>query len=162
MMMTDILRKLRDLSLIGVVWLLSGIGFSAVAITVIIASERADPENLQQVLKGQSVYGKTCAVCHGKNLEGQEDWKKRKPDGRLPAPPHDETGHTWHHPDDHLFRVTKIGVTAILGGTYPSDMPGFEGVLSGEEIWAALAFIKSKWPPKIRNRQKRMNRLSDP
>ena len=78
MMMTDILRKLRDLSLIAVVWLISGTGISAVAKTVVIASERADPENLQQVLKGQSVYEKTCAVCHGKKSGGTERLEEKK------------------------------------------------------------------------------------
>ena len=28
---------------------------------------------------------------------------------------------------------------------YESDMPAFGGKLSDEEIWAALAFIKSHW-----------------
>ena len=28
---------------------------------------------------------------------------KRLPNGRLPAPPHDVSGHTWHHPDQVLI-----------------------------------------------------------
>jgi hypothetical protein len=28
---------------------------------------------------------------------------QRKPDGKLPAPPHDASGHTWHHADAQLF-----------------------------------------------------------
>jgi mono/diheme cytochrome c family protein len=28
---------------------------------------------------------------------------------------------------------------------YESDMPGFTGKLSDDEIWAVLAFIKSRW-----------------
>ena len=28
---------------------------------------------------------------------------------------------------------------------YPSDMPAFAGKLSDDDIWAVLAFIKSRW-----------------
>ena len=74
----------------------------------------------------------------------------------MPAPPHDETGHIWHHPDQHLFDVTKSGVGALLPG-YETDMPAFADTLSDEEIWAVLAYIKSTWPPEIQLRQDRRN-----
>jgi hypothetical protein len=45
----------------------------------------------------------------GANLEGQPNWKERQANGRLPAPPHDASGHTWHHPDAQLFGITKQG-----------------------------------------------------
>ena len=64
----------------------------------------------------------------------------------MPAPPHDESGHTWHHADGVLFAITKRGLVpphAPVG--YESDMPAFGGKLSDEEIWAVLAFIKSHW-----------------
>lgn len=106
----------------------------------------ADPRNAAQVGRGQAVYQKHCASCHGANLEGQPDWRKRLPNGRLPAPPHDDSGHTWHHADELLFRITKNGLAPPLAPEgYQSDMPGFAAILSDEEIWAALAFIKSRW-----------------
>ena len=43
---------------------------------------------------GQAVYAEKCASCHGVALEGQANWQQRDADGYLPAPPHDETGHT--------------------------------------------------------------------
>jgi mono/diheme cytochrome c family protein len=64
------------------------------------------------------------------------------PNGRLPAPPHDATGHTWHHPDRELFEITKNGPAGIAPG-YESDMPAFKDVLNDREIWAVLAYIKS-------------------
>lgn len=119
---------------------------------------RADADNPDQVAAGAVVYRDNCASCHGGNLEGQANWRVRKPDGRLPAPPHNKTGHTWHHPDKHLFRITKFGVKPPLAPQgYQSDMPTFEGVLQDEEIWAVLAFIKKSWPPRERDRQNRMN-----
>ena len=121
-------------------------------------SDRADPHDADQVALGAAVYRQHCASCHGAKLEGQSSWKERKPDGKLPAPPHDETGHTWHHSDEQLFRLTKIGVRPPLAPEgYRSDMPGYDGVLSDEQIWAVLAFIKSRWPADIRARQDRVN-----
>lgn len=102
---------------------------------------------------GKTIYAENCASCHGAELEGQPDWKRRLDTGRMPAPPHDETGHTWHHADADLFRLTKEGVAAVVGGTYESDMPAFAGVLTDEEILAALAFIKSTWPERQREYQ---------
>jgi mono/diheme cytochrome c family protein len=122
---------------------------------------RADPSDARQVALGATVYRDHCARCHGANLEGQPEWQHRKPDGRLPAPPHDATGHTWHHSDEQLFRLTKSGVVPpIAPQGYESDMPGFGGLLSDEEIWAVLAYIKSRWPPDIQERQRQIDRAS--
>ncbi len=116
----------------------------------------ANPNDPAQVSMGRTVYAENCASCHGVRLEGQPNWRIRKPDGRLPAPPHDETGHTWHHPDEQLFRITRLGLKPPLAPEgYKSDMPAFEGALTDEEIWAVLAFIKNAWPPRIRQRQDR-------
>lgn len=114
---------------------------------------RADPEDADQVALGATVYAAHCASCHGANLEGQQGWRRPLPSGKLLAPPQDATGHTWHHPDEHLFRVTKFGMEAVARPGYKSDMIGFADKLSDEEIWAALAYIKSTWPPEIRRRQ---------
>jgi mono/diheme cytochrome c family protein len=120
----------------------------------------ADAGNAKLVALGKTVYRDRCASCHGANLEGQANWKERLPNGRLRAPPHDATGHTWHHPDNQLFDLTKNGVAGVLPG-YQSDMPAFKTVLSDREIWAVLAYIKSTWPPDIPARQERISRQSD-
>jgi mono/diheme cytochrome c family protein len=105
------------------------------------------------IAAGARIYADACASCHGANLEGQPDWRQRGANGRLPAPPHDETGHTWHHPDAFLFGATKFGVTAYAGPGYESDMPAFADTLTDAEINAAIAYIKSRWPEQIRARQ---------
>lgn len=110
---------------------------------------------------GRQVYAAECAACHGAGLEGQPDWRQRRADGRLPAPPHDETGHTWHHPDAQLFALTKYGPAAVAGGNYQSDMPAYEGILSDDEIWAVLSFIKSRWPEAIQARHDQLNNAAD-
>ena len=122
---------------------------------------QADPDNPTQVALGRSVYGTHCASCHGATLEGEPNWQTRKPTGRLPAPPHDASGHTWHHPDAQLFGIVKNGLTPYAPAGYESDMPSFGGTLSDEQVWAVLAFIKSSWPPEIRERQAEFSRRSE-
>jgi mono/diheme cytochrome c family protein len=107
---------------------------------------RADARDSAKVALGAKVYAQHCAACHGAKLEGQPNWRARLPNGRLPAPPHDESGHTWHHPDHVLFAITKNGlVPPYAPKDYESDMPAFAGKLSDQEIWAVLAYLKSHW-----------------
>lgn len=105
---------------------------------------------------GRRLYDAHCAACHGKNLEGEPNWRERKPNGRMPAPPHDDSGHTWHHPDAVLFGITKEGLVPgkYAPRGYQSDMPAFAGTLTDAEIWAVLAYIKSRWPPEIQRAQR--------
>lgn len=119
-----------------------------------------DTRDTTRVAYGRSLYVGHCAACHGQKMEGQANWRERRADGRLPAPPHDESGHTWHHPDAVLFDITRNGMvpgrTAPEG--YESDMPAYAGILSDEEIIAVLAYIKSTWPPEIRKLNDEVNR----
>ena len=119
--------------------------------------EGADPHNQLQVSNGKIVYAENCASCHGKNLEGQPNWRTPLREGGLPAPPHDAKGHTWHHPDRFLFDYTKLGGKKLAPATFKSNMPGFEDKLSDGQIWAVLSFIKSTWPQEIRRRQAQRN-----
>ena len=103
-------------------------------------------ERSLDLAEGKRLYDLHCASCHGLQLEGQPNWKTRMANRKLPAPPHDETGHTWHHPDEVLFGITKRGlVPPYAPPGYPSDMPAFAGTLSDDEIRAVLAYIKSHW-----------------
>ena len=115
------------------------------------------PDDTATVAAGRDIYAEHCAACHGGNLQGEVDWQKRKPDGRLPAPPHDATGHTWHHDDALLFRITKFGTAALIGGGYQSDMAGYETVLTDDDIISVLSFIKSRWPASVRKRHDQIN-----
>lgn len=116
-------------------------------------------DDVQAIALGQTVYAETCASCHGDNLQGEQlDWRSPGPDGRLPAPPRDASGHTWHHADDLLFAITKYGSTAVIGGGYQSNMIGFEDVLTDAEILAVLGYIKSTWPHEAVAQHNEINR----
>lgn len=107
---------------------------------------------------GQAVYMQHCAACHGARLEGQPNWRERGANGLLPAPPHDASGHTWHHPDQVLFDLTKHGVAKAANlKDYTSAMPAYEGVLTDAQIVAVLSWIKAQWPATIRAQQEEVD-----
>ena len=106
---------------------------------------------------GKNVYAENCASCHGIALEGQANWRQRNADGYLLAPPHDETGHTWHHSDSYLFLMTKYGIEEMTGKSYPNNMPAYEGKLADEDIIAVLSYIKSTWPSGIQHQHNQLN-----
>ncbi|MDD9992855.1 MAG: cytochrome c [Rhodospirillales bacterium] len=116
----------------------------------------------EAVERGAPLYAEHCASCHGKDLEGAPNWRRIGPDGLYPAPPHDETGHTWHHGDRLLFDYTKLGGEVALdmrGVTdFESGMPGFTEVLTDIEIHDILAFIMSTWPDAVRRHQEQITR----
>ncbi|NOH02605.1 MAG: c-type cytochrome [Chloroflexi bacterium] len=101
----------------------------------------APPLDSEKVAQGAILYAQYCAKCHGENLEGSLNWKRALPDGSLPPPPHDSSGHTWHHPDELLIHIIANGGDRA----YNSKMPAFKDQLNREEIAAILEFIKSRW-----------------
>ncbi len=118
---------------------------------------QADPDNAQQVQRGKHIYQRFCALCHGVDLQGQPNWRQRKADGKLPAPPHDASGHTWHHPDAMLFGIIKQGlVPPYAPPDYATDMPAWGDTLRDTDIWAVLAYIKSRWSAETRKMQQEL------
>ena len=107
--------------------------------------------------RGKVVYAEYCASCHGDALEGEPNWLERDAEGYLPAPPHDASGHTWHHPDEQLIAITVLGTETIVGGNYKSRMIGYGEILSEGDILNVLAYIKSTWPAEIIERHNHIN-----
>ena len=141
--------------------MVGGIGMPGVALLLLATGADAQTVSPAAILLGQKLYASTCASCHGANLQGQPDWKRRLASGRMPAPPHDVTGHSWHHSDRDLFNLTKLGVAAVAGDGYESDMPAFGGKLSDDDIKAVLDYIKSTWPERAQQSQAAIS-LADP
>jgi mono/diheme cytochrome c family protein len=132
-----------------VVWALTR-GPDAVALS--------DPSDAARVADGAAIYAGHCADCHGAALEGHPDWDTHSGPGPAPAPPHDATGHTWHHGDRMLFDYVKRGgaaVAADLGvAGFQSGMPAYADILSDAEIGAVLAYIKTHWPDRLAEYQR--------
>lgn len=137
----------------------AGIALAAAAAVAVWAGEKESrspaqaifgmPVDADMIERGAGLYAENCAFCHGSELEGQPDWRRRQDNGVMPAPPHDETGHIWHHADQQLFDITKNGLGSVVPG-YQSAMPVFDGILNDAEITAILGYIKSTWPERER------------
>ncbi len=130
------------------------------AMAVAGCSERSghDPFRL---MEGQGIYKAECAACHGDQLQGQPDWQTRGPDGKLPAPALDATGHIWQRPRAQLAAVLKHGVMSPQAPPdQVSDPHAFAGKLTDPQIDNVLAWIETQWPPDIQ--AQRAQRLQPP
>jgi mono/diheme cytochrome c family protein len=131
-------------------------GMATALLTSFSASDLppSDPTDRTLVAQGRGLYTTNCAQCHGARLEGEDpDWKRRKETGVLYAPPHDVSGHTWHHPDSLLIAIMRDGGQAQAPADFVSGMPAFGETLRDADLGAILAFIKSTWPKEVRARQ---------
>lgn len=118
------------------------------------ASPVLRPIDAAQVRIGRAAYATNCATCHGERAEGHPNWRELQPDGTYLPPPHDGSGHTWHHSDELLFRIIKEGGQTVYGaGEFQSRMPAFRDRLADEEIEAIIAYFKTLWGPKERQFQ---------
>jgi mono/diheme cytochrome c family protein len=117
----------------------------------------ADAADVTLVTFGKRVYAGYCASCHGRNLQGQPLWQLDDKFAGRRAPAHDETGHTWQHADEDLFHKTKYGRFAAEPADPAPAMPAFATILDDDQILAALAFIKARWPLGLRVSQAMLN-----
>jgi len=97
------------------------------------APKQANPfqPTMENIADGSKVYDKNCAVCHG-DLKQPESPMHRK---FYPSVPQ-LMNHTPDDPDGNLFYVVKYGVRYTA-------MPGWDGVLSDDDIWKSVLFIKN-------------------
>ena len=138
-------------------FLLISVALLTVSSTSFAEAVELRPNDPVYVKMGEKVYLEQCASCHGVNLEGQVGWQDTMVDGMRLAPPHDKSGHTWHHPDEMLFNLTKYGFKAMINDDYKVSMPVYDGILSDEEIIASLSYIKSTWPKDVVEIHERIN-----
>jgi len=122
-------------------------GEAPATVSPLFPDEAPPPPQLdeRQVTLGADLYQQNCASCHGADLSGDPDWMTPNPDGSFRPPPHDSSGHTWHHSDQLLAQVIRGDLD------FPeSRMPAFAGLLSDEEIKAIIEYLKASWGPQER------------
>lgn len=112
---------------------------------------RLDVKDVALIAQGKKIYAMHCASCHGANLQGQPNWQKKGADGLYPAPPHDDSGHTWRHSDNYLIQSVKYSFEE------KTNMPAFNRILTDDEVIAVLTFIKSHWTSKNQAFQEEQN-----
>jgi putative copper export protein/mono/diheme cytochrome c family protein len=88
------------------------------------------------IVRGAAVFAANCVACHGATGRG---------DGPAAAgqavPPADLTAaHLWEHSDGELFWWLTHGMDNPEGGL---SMPGFGTLLSADDRWAAIDFIRA-------------------
>jgi len=138
--------------LLVVVSLLAGCSSQGDSALVVINQTSVPPVptlEAARIDRGSALYAQHCSECHGDDLEGALDWKRPLTDGSYPPPPHDDSGHTWHHPDELLQEIIAQGGDPA----YNSKMPAFDETLSPDEIASVLDFIKSRWGTEARQFQ---------
>jgi len=86
---------------------------------------------MDNIMDGSMVYDKNCSFCHGSLKQPVSPMKTKF---YPPAP--QLMNRTPDDPDANLFYVTKYGIKL-------TGMPGWDGVLSDDDIWKAVLFIKN-------------------
>jgi len=138
-----LLRRFRPVTAIMLAAVLFAACGGSDAETVPAETTVAVPElDAGLVATGQPLYETHCAACHGIAGEGTADWRTVNPDGTYNPPPHDDSGHTWHHGDEQLISLIADG-----SGLPTSRMPAYGDVLDRDEIAAILEYIKTWWGP---------------
>jgi len=102
-----------------------------------------------QVERGAALYEANCRSCHGGATGGAL---------RDVPPPHNASGHTWHHQDCLLTEITLNGFEDPSAPADRPKMPAFKGRLSDEEVAAILAYMKTWWTEEQRQWQQQVTR----
>ncbi len=114
--------------------------------------------NPERITHGRAIYSQFCASCHGANAEGAPNWEQPDARGDLPAPPHDDSGHTWRHSDAQLGEIILDGLRDPFNKTPELTMPPFSGRLGDDDVGAVVTYFKSLWSPEHREFQEQQNR----
>jgi mono/diheme cytochrome c family protein len=97
------------------------------------APKQANPfqPTTDNVMDGSMTYDKNCALCHGSLKQPVSTMR----DKFYPSVPQLMTNIP-DDPDGNLFYLIKYGVRYTA-------MPGWDGVLSDDDIWKTVVFIKN-------------------
>jgi mono/diheme cytochrome c family protein len=83
------------------------------------------------IMDGSMTYDKNCALCHGSLKQPISPMR-----ANFYPPVPQLMSNTPDDPDGHLFYMIKYGVRYTA-------MPGWNGVLSDDDIWKTVLFIKN-------------------
>lgn len=127
-LLTRLLRGRRRLRSVGIALVLLAIPLAACG--RVTGTEMSTPDLVAQ---GREIYLRACAECHGERGQGYVDHPS--------APPLDDSGHAWHHPDQQIYGWIVDGKLGVAGG----GMPALGDRLSDEEVEAVIAYLHTLW-----------------
>lgn len=113
---------------------------------------RPNPRNFASVMHGAKLFQENCATCHGKQAEGDANWRTPGVDGKFRPPPLNGTGHMWHHPLPVLLATIRDGSIAQGG-----SMPPWREKLSDRDMIDLIAWLQTKWPQEIYQQWQQMD-----
>lgn len=113
------------------------------------APKQANPFQpaMDNIMDGSMTYDKNCAMCHGSLKEPTSPLRKNF----YPSVPQLMTNMP-DDPDGNLFYVIKNGIRYTA-------MPGWDGVLSDDDIWKTVIFIKNSAQMKDNSQQQNPQNL---
>ncbi len=140
----------------GALWLFVGSGTNRFGAPAGTDEVRQGLVLSAQERRGEEIYNANCVTCHGGPTGGS----------MMDYPPrHNANGHTWHHADCQLEQIVREGADEMTDMMRqmmaPPDAPrmqAFKDRLSGDEIDAVLAYIKTMWTPEERTVQAQVTR----
>lgn len=92
------------------------------------------PVSAEAISRGERLFMQNCAMCHGDGAQGDGPLRET-----IWPPPSDLTIYTsWHFDGELYWFVTK--------GVDGTDMPAFENVLSDEDRWSIIHFLRTLPP----------------
>ena len=125
------IRTTTTWGLVAVALLCAGIGVYYLDLLKAALASNPIPHSSQSVNRGKQLFQQYCAVCHGAGGQGDgpaaASLAKRPEDLTRIAPPP-------YFPD---------GVVAYRIANGTEAMPAWKGVLSAEQIWDLINFIRS-------------------
>jgi len=89
------------------------------------------PTSMENIMDGSMTYDKNCSGCHGSLKQPVSPMRR----SYYPSVPQ-LMSHTPDDPDGNLFYVIKYGVRYTA-------MPGWDGILSDDDIWKTVVFLKN-------------------
>ncbi len=97
------------------------------------ASKQENPfkPTTENIMDGSMIYDKHCALCHGSLKEAASPMQHK-----FYPPVPQLISDTPDDPDANLFYVTKYGIKL-------TGMAGWDGVLSDDDMWRAVLFVKN-------------------
>ncbi|MEE9595102.1 MAG: cytochrome c [Candidatus Hydrothermarchaeales archaeon] len=108
-------------------------------------TQLGDSLNPTQIEKGEKLYETYCVSCHGvKGIGERPDDMYAQDDYGYVAPPLDDSAHAFHHSDFQLAEVI------LEGSSRNQKMAGWKTVLSRDDAFAIVDYMKSLWSPFIR------------